>query len=270
MFLYRLLIYYPRIIKAFYLLDTGGNSSDQDEDDTGDINKECERARGNTNRDKLQWQFYSANDDDYKIASQDQESDDSQTPIAEEKEPPSNVSQSESAESRPVVIKPVQDLVSPVLASLEELEDTVLYSISETKDSDHWEREKQMKPEIQSSSIWKPMTSPMGDPNAQLNNESDDPRNDAKRLETPVDLSTREKFQTRRRTETANWTKPNALADANVGQSSLLNSSDDEIPDEESFSTLAAFCQAKVTALYGGMTPDEPTEKTVAFNHTKI
>ena len=228
--------------------------------------KERETARENTDQasssgDRMQWKFYSANDDDYKIISQDQESDESQTPIAEDQESTdaAGVLRSEPIEPESMVMKPIQDLVSPVL---DELEDTILYSITEAKDSDDWERGKQIKPEIQSSSIWKPMISPLGDPNAQLTNECDNTRNDAKRPEIPVDLSTREKIKTPRSKDIVeNMAKVNIKNDTNALQFSLLNSSsDDEIPDEETFSTLAAFCQAKVTALYSGMTPEKKSD----------
>ena len=48
---------------------------------------------------------------------------------------------------------------------------------------------------------------------------------------------------------------------ASEGDSSSFNSSDDDITDEETFSTLAAFCQAKVTAVYNGIPRDDTSSE---------
>ena len=207
----------------------------------------------------MAWKFYSANDDDYKITAQDEESDDLQTPISEEQESgDKSVSRkSELDEPKSTVIKPVQDVISPVLENSDDLRDSGYYPFRKTNNEDDWQREPQIHPEIQNSSIWKPRTSPLSHPNAQPD-ENTTISNDGKSPEIPLDLTVRD--QVKPQEFPVCCTKTGSTAAIKTEQRlSLGSSTEEDMSDEESFSTLAAFCQAKVSALYPGMQSDDET-----------
>ena len=195
----------PKVREYFCFTDLDfDNEGLKSGDDKYDDDLEKETARENTDHqlfashEEVHWRFHSASDNGYKVTTEDHDSDDSQTPIAEEQEvtDTSDVPKSQPVVPKPVLIKPVKDLVSPVLDSLHSLGDTVLYSITERESLEDWERHIQIQPEIQSSSIWKPMTSPLGHPNVQLAKESETTSGAGKTYGSPVDLSVKECVKT--------------------------------------------------------------------------
>ena len=195
-------------------------------------------------KEQMSWKFYSANEDDYKITAQDEESNGLQTPISDEQESgdKSAVRKSELDEPKSATIKPVQGVISPVLENPDGLRVSGCFLIH---------------PEIQASSIWKPRASPLSHPNAQPD-ENDTTKNDGKSHEVPLDLTVRD--QVKPQEVPVCCTKSNSTtAIKNKQQLSLSSSAEEDMSDEESFSNLAAFCQAKVSALYAGMPPDDET-----------
>ena len=209
-------------------------------------------------KEQMSWKFYSANDDDYKITAQDEESDDLQTPISEEQESGDKSAslKSELDEPKSTTIKPVQDIISPVLASPDAVRDSGCFPVRKSKNRDDWQREPQVHPEIQTSSIWKPRTSPLSHPNAQPD-ENEATSNDGKSHEVPLDLTVRDQVKPQEFPVFCTKSKGTAATKNEQQLSSLTSSTEEDMSDEESFSSLAAFCQAKVSALYAGMPPDD-------------
>ena len=209
-------------------------------------------------KEQMSWKFYSANDDDYKITAQDEESDDLQTPISEEQESGDKSAslKSELDEPKSTTIKPVQDIISPVLASPDAVRDSGCFPVRKSNNRDDWQREPQVHPEIQTSSIWKPRTSPLSHPNAQPD-ENEATSNDGKSHEVPLDLTVRDQVKPQEFPVFCTKSKGTAATKNEQQLSSLTSSTEEDMSDEESFSSLAAFCQAKVSALYAGMPPDD-------------
>ncbi len=214
--------------------------------------EEPEKARKADKHKAPAWSFYSANDDDYKLAAtQDEDSDESHTPIAEEVEVP-EVSQegeaSQSADASRQQIEPVEDTESPVLHSPHCVGDVVLHN------TDGWDQDVQLKPNVQSNSIWKPLASPLGDPNEHLADNTSEATSE-KTSEVPVDLSRNK--ETKPETERQEKTKTTKVVKPDPEEQYLMpTSSDDDSSDEDALSTLAAYCQAKLDALYDGFSPN--------------
>ena len=239
----------------FFILGKTKNSKKRSsvEEDKNRETPRCSSEQDSFTKKEQMWKFYSANDDDYKIAAQDEESDDFLTPISEEPESGEKLNiENFHSNCQPTTIKPVQGVRSPTLESPEDLENTERSLTGRPDSGDNWQRE-QVHPEIQASSIWKPRTSPLSHPNAQPD-ENNRKTNDEKSHEVPLDLTVREQVKPQEN----NAPRASFVSALNIEKRPCCNnSSDDDLSDEESFSTLAVFCQAKMNALYSGIPPDE-------------
>ncbi len=149
-----------------------------------DESEEPEVARNDSGADhnKPQWRFYASNDDDYKLRVSDEKrrlSDQVCTPTADDMVEP-DVSRSGEKRSPSGQMQPASDQESPVLENL-------MFTLS---DGNGWKLEVQQPkmPQSRTTSIWQPMTSPVGDPCAVLTQE-ELAEGAEDRSHAPVDLS---------------------------------------------------------------------------------